>query len=65
MVLTDAKLNASEISFTVTQPAESGKGPSMVRKFHGKITGDVMKGTVDVEWAENFTRNWEAKRVKE
>jgi hypothetical protein len=65
MVLTDAKLNASEISFTVTQPSENGKGPSMVRKFHGKITGDLIKGTVDIVWAENFTRDWEAKRVKE
>ena len=31
----------------------------------GKITGDLIKGTVDVVWSENFTRDWEAKRVKE
>jgi hypothetical protein len=65
MPLQDAKLNASEISFTVATPPESGQGPSMVRKFHGKITGDLIKGTVDVVWSENFTRDWEAKRVKE
>ena len=37
----------------------------MVRKFQGKITGDLIKGTVDIVWSENFTRDWEAKRVKE
>jgi hypothetical protein len=66
MVLQDAKLKASEISFTVTVPPESGKGQNAVRKFHGKITGDMIQGTVETEWAgQPFSRDWEARRVKE
>ncbi|MGA2802652.1 MAG: hypothetical protein ABSE97_09855 [Verrucomicrobiota bacterium] len=66
MVLQDAKLKASEISFTVILHTESGKGQNAVKKFHGKITGDMIQGTVETKWAgESFTRDWEAKRVKE
>jgi len=66
MVLQDAKLEASEISFTVIILPESGKGQNAVRKFHGKITSDTIQGTVETEWAgQPFTRDWEAKRVKQ
>lgn len=66
MVLQDAKLKAGDISFTVTVTPESGKGQNAVRKFHGKITGDMMQGTVETEWAgQPFTRDWEARRVKQ
>ena len=71
MVLEDVKLEASEISFMVTIRPESGDGPNMVRKFHGKIAGDTIKeGTVKEDWnGQDPTLDhpllWEAKRVKE
>jgi hypothetical protein len=69
MVLENLNLAAGEISFTVSIPPESGDGPKMVRKFHGKIAGDTIKeGTVKVEWnGEDPTLDhplhWVAKRV--
>jgi hypothetical protein len=66
MVLQDVKLKASEISFTVTIPPQSGNGPNYTRKFHGKIAGDMIKGTVEDEWMGHLpTLDWEAKRVKQ
>ena len=71
MVLENVKLEAGEISFVVSISPESGDGPKMVRKFHGKIIGDTIKeGTVEVEWnGEDPTvghpLHWEAKRVAE
>ena len=47
--LEDVKLEAGEISFVVSRPT-SGNGPNFVSKFHGKITGDTMKGTVAGGW---------------
>ena len=69
MALEDVKLEASEISFTVSI---SGSGEAtVVRKFHGKIAGDTIKeGTIKEIWnGEDRTSehplHWEAKRVKE
>jgi preprotein translocase subunit SecD len=69
MALEDVKLEASEISFTVS--ISGNGGAKMVRKFHGKIAGDTIKeGTVREIWnGEDRTSDhpfhWEAKRVKE
>ena len=69
MALEDVKLEASEISFTVS--ISGSGGAKMVRKFHGKIAGDTIKeGTVREIWnGEDQTSDhpfhWEAKRVKE
>jgi hypothetical protein len=66
MRLEDAKLNGSEISFTVTIPPVSGNGPSATRKFKGTVSGDSIKGKVQLEWAgETRTSDWEAKRIRE
>jgi hypothetical protein len=69
MPLEDVKLEANEISFTVS--ISGSGGVTVVRKFHGKIAGDTIKeGTVKEIWdGEDRTRehplHWEAKRVKE
>jgi hypothetical protein len=63
--LEDVKLEAGEISFTVSRPT-SGNGPNFVNKFHGKITGDTIKGTVEGGWVGQdpaYTHPWEAKRL--
>ena len=66
MALQDVKLKAGEISFTVGIPPESGNGPNYARKFHGEITGDIIKGAVEDEWmGQHNTLDWEAKRLKE
>ncbi len=68
MALEDVKIEAGEISFTVTLP---GNGVNMVRKFQGKITGDAIKeGTVKedfngVDPSLDHPLHWEAGRVKE
>jgi hypothetical protein len=68
MALEDAKIEAGEISFTITVP---GNGVNMVRKFRGKITGDAIKeGTVKddlngVDPSLDHPLHWEAERVKE
>jgi len=68
MVLEDVKLEAGEISFTVSIQGNEVKA---VRKFHGKIAGDTIKeGTVKEDLnGEDPTLehplHWEAKRVKE
>ena len=48
--LENVKIEAGEISFMVRMPT-SGNGPDFVRKFHGKIAGDTMKGAVEGGWA--------------
>ena len=69
MALEDVKLEASEISFTVS--ISGSGGATVVRKFHGKIAGDTIKeGTVKETWnGEDRTSehplHWEAKRAKE
>jgi hypothetical protein len=69
MALEDVKLEASEISFTVS--VSGSGGATVVKKFHGKIAGDTIKeGTVKEIWnGEDRTSehplHWEAKRVKE
>lgn len=65
-LLKDGKLQGDMIWFTVNFPPVSGDGPEVTQSYGGKITGDTMKGTMDIEWnGTTRTRDWEAKRVKE
>jgi len=62
----DGKLQGDIISFTVSFPPASGGGPDVTQSYRGKITGDTMKGTMELGWnGTTRTREWEAKRVKE
>ena len=61
----DARLQGSEISFTVTHPFQVGRGVETSR-YQGKIEGEAMKGTVKIEFSGHaFVRDWQAERVKE
>jgi|ERR1017187_2401889 hypothetical protein len=61
----EAKLQASEISFSVTHQFEVGHG-EVPASYQGKISDDAMKGTVKESFLEHtYTRNWTAERVKE
>jgi hypothetical protein len=65
-VLEDVKLQGSELFFTVTIPPASGSGPGFTRRYRGEISGDAIKGKCDIQWAgQPYTRDWEAKRVRE
>jgi hypothetical protein len=64
--ITEAKLQGSEISFNFTHPPASGNGPSATYSYQGNISSDTIKGTFTEEWmGHTFTKNWEAKRLKE
>ena len=61
----DARLPGNEISFTVTHPFQVGRGVE-TSHYQGKIEGEVMKGTVKIEFSGHaFVRDWQAERVKE
>jgi hypothetical protein len=68
MVLEDVKIEAGEISFTVSI---QGNGVNAVRNFHGKITGDTInEGTVKEDFngedpSRDHPLHWVARRVKE
>ncbi len=63
--LEDVRLEGSNLFFTVTV-ASSGGGPPMTRKYRSTISGDTIKGQVEIEFGgETRTRDWEAKRVSE
>ena len=59
----DGKLNGEEISFKVTREFNNNK---IIQKFHGKISGDTIKGKLEFERnGEPQSRDWEAKREVE
>jgi hypothetical protein len=59
----EGKLKGEEISFNVTREFNQNK---ITQKYHGKISGDTIKGTVEVERnGETRSRDWEAKREAE
>lgn len=63
--LQDVRLEGSELFFTVTIDS-SGGGPTMTRSYQGTISGDTIKGKIDIEFGgETRTRDWEAKRVSQ
>lgn len=59
----EAKLKGDEISFQVTREFQGNK---FVAKYHGKIAGDTIKGTIESQRGDQTRKTeWEAKRVKE
>jgi hypothetical protein len=59
----EGKLTGDDISFNVTR--EFG-GNKFTQKYHGKISGDTIKGKVEFERnGEAQSRDWEAKRETE
>lgn len=61
----DAKLQGSEISFSVTHPFEVGHG-EVTTSYRGKIGGDAIKGMLEMEFmGQTYTRDWKAERLKE
>jgi len=61
--ITDGKLKGEEISFTVTREVNGNK---FAQKYHGKISGDSIKGKIEFERnGEAQSRDWEAKRETE
>ena len=60
----DGTLKDGEISFRV--PGKTPGGKPMVHKYHGKLSGDTIKGTATIELPDQtVSGEWEAKRVKE
>jgi hypothetical protein len=58
----DAKYKNGEISFTVTRERQ---GQKFTMKYHGKVTGDTIKGKITIERdGQSQDRDWEAKRAK-
>ncbi len=61
--IADCKLNGDEISFTVTRDFNGNK---FTAKYHGKLSGDTIKGKVETERnGQPQSRDWEAKREGE
>ena len=61
--IADGKLKGEEVSFTVTREVQGNK---FTQKYHGKISGDAIKGKVEFERnGEAQSRDWEAKRETE
>ena len=62
----DTKLQGSDITFVVTHAPVTGSGPDSTTTYVGTITGDSMKGKMEMEWnGQTFKREWEARRGKE
>jgi hypothetical protein len=62
----DTKLQGSNITFSVTHAPVTGSGPDSTTMYEGKITGDAMKGKLEIELSgQTFSGEWEAKRAKE
>jgi hypothetical protein len=58
----DVKLVGDDISFSVTREIQAGK---IISKYNGKISGDSIKGKVEVDRGDGnaaASRDWEAKR---
>jgi hypothetical protein len=61
--ISDGKLKGDEVSFTVTREGQNGN--KFTTKYNGKISGDTIKGKVELPargGGEATTRDWEAKR---
>ncbi len=58
----DAKYKNGEVSFSVTRERQ---GQRFTMKYHGKVTGDTIKGKITIERdGQSQDRDWEAKRAK-
>ena len=59
----DARYKDGEVSFRITRERN---GQKATQKFEGKVSGDTIKGKIEVERdGQTTTRDWEAKRAKE
>jgi len=60
----EAKVVGDEITFKVVREFQGNK---MTSKYHGKISGDTIKGKIEAPGrdGETRTRDWEAKRKKD
>jgi len=64
--ITKAELKGNEISFKFSHPPAAGNGADVNYSYRGKIKGDTIAGTFEMEWMDHTaTREWEARRVKE
>lgn len=60
----DGKVKGDEISFTVTVKGRNDQ--EMTTKYHGKVSGDEIKGKTEREVnGQSREREWEAKRGKD
>jgi hypothetical protein len=58
----DGKFKDGDISFSVTRERN---GQKFSQKYAGKLSGDTIKGTVEIERnGETMKVDWEAKRDK-
>ena len=56
----EAKINGDEISFTVSREFNNNK---ITQKYTGKVSGDTIKGKIDIDFnGQSTQRDWEAKR---
>lgn len=63
--ITEAKLQGEDISFNFTHPPATGNAANANYTYHGKITGDLIKGDFVTEWmGSSRTRQWKAERQK-
>src|SRR5205807_602448 len=61
--IADGKLKGDDISFTVIREFNGNK---ITAKYNGKISGDSIKGKIEVERdGQSNSRDWEAKRDTE
>src|SRR5262245_1599130 len=63
--ISDGKVKGEEISFSVTREGQNGN--KFTTKYNGKVSGDSIKGKVELPargGGEAQTRDWEAKRDK-
>ena len=57
----DAKYNNGDVSFSVTRERQ---GQKFTMKYHGKVTGDTIKGKIAFERdGQSQDRDWNAKRA--
>jgi len=58
----DGKVAGDEITFNVVRDRD---GRKVTAKYHGKITGDTVKGKVESDWSGDWqTLEWEGTRGK-
>ena len=61
--ISEGKIKGDELSFSVTREGQNGN--KLTTKYNGKLSGDSIKGKVELPargGAEATTRDWEAKR---
>jgi len=62
VAISEGKLKGDEISFEVTREVQGNK---ITAKYHGKISGDSIKGKMETGRDGQTPRDWEAKRETE